>query len=126
MKRYLALIMLIVCGFAFTGCVDLFDDNEIKTTLTVRFDKNGGQGTMEPQVFKYGETKALSANTFTNPGYTFLGWSESSSAEIAQWGDKAQFSPSNDVTLFAIWKNTLVKYKVEYTDGIEDIFKTGR
>ena len=43
-------------------------------TYTVKFDPNGGSGTMEDMSFKYDEAQNLTANSFTNEGYNFTGW----------------------------------------------------
>jgi len=41
---------------------------------TVRFNGNGGTGTMADQTFTYDAAQALRLNTFTRSGYTFAGW----------------------------------------------------
>ena len=44
-------------------------------TYSVVFNKNGGTGTMSNQSFTYdAAAKALTANSYTRSGYTFLGW----------------------------------------------------
>ena len=44
-------------------------------TYTVRFNANGGSGTMSDQAFTYNSAQNLTANTFTAPtGYLFAGW----------------------------------------------------
>ncbi len=84
-------------------------------TYTVTFGANGGTGTqMQSQSFKYGEEKALSANTYTREGHTFLGWSTNSSASAPTYTDEqvvSNLTPTDNgtVELFAIWKaNTYV------------------
>lgn len=44
------------------------------TTYVVIFDPNQGQGTMNNQSFTYDVKQALTKNTFTRTGYTFVGW----------------------------------------------------
>lgn len=46
---------------------------------TVKFNANGGTGTMANQSFTYGTSKALTANAFTRTGYVFQGWATSAS-----------------------------------------------
>ena len=41
---------------------------------TVRYDAEGGTGTMENTTVPYGVGTALRANSFTKPGYQFAGW----------------------------------------------------
>ena len=47
----------------------------------VRFNANGGEGTMNDEMFVYGVEKALPANTFTRNGYVFAGWATSPDGE---------------------------------------------
>jgi len=42
--------------------------------FTVKYDANGGTGTMADSTFTYGETAQLSPCTFTREGYQFKGW----------------------------------------------------
>jgi formylglycine-generating enzyme required for sulfatase activity len=44
---------------------------------TVKFNANGGSGTMSDESFTCGTEKALAANAFTRTGYTFTGWATS-------------------------------------------------
>ena len=72
-------------GYTFSGWQGVpetmpANDVEVSGTFTantyyVAFDANGGTGAMEDQQFSYGESKALTANTFERTGYTFAGWS---------------------------------------------------
>ena len=43
-------------------------------TYFVRFEANGGEGTMADQAFTYAKGQNLSSNLFTKGGYTFTGW----------------------------------------------------
>ena len=52
-------------------------------TYSVKFNKNGGTGTMADESFTYGTAKALTANAFTRTGYTFKGWATTSGATTA-------------------------------------------
>ncbi len=70
-------------GWYFNGTKYTFDAevNE-STTLTtewleqytVAFNANGGEGSMDAQIFTEGQEQALTANVFTKSGYTFAGW----------------------------------------------------
>ena len=48
-----------------------FDDTK---HYVVRYDANGGSGTMEDTAVPYGVTTALRKNAFTKTGYKFVGW----------------------------------------------------
>ncbi len=52
-------------------------------TYSVKFNKNGGTGTMADESFTYGTAKALTANAFTRTGYTFKGWKNGNTAITA-------------------------------------------
>ena len=80
-------------------------------TYIIRFDANGASGTMADQAMTYGQTKQLNANTYTMPGYAFVGWAVDSTGDPV-YADKAAVSnltPENgDVfTLYARWKPVL-------------------
>ena len=44
-------------------------------TYTVTCTSNGGTGTMANETYVSGQSQALTANGFSNPGFTFGGWS---------------------------------------------------
>ena len=54
------------------------------STYTVRYDPNGGSGSMGDTLVTYGTNTNLAANTFTRPGYTFAGWTAYRTAQN-QW-----------------------------------------
>lgn len=101
--------------FSFT--VQVFDtvdglslERELTITITevlpapfvVQFSPNGGTGTMDPQV---GNAPApLDANTFTRPGYTFVGWNTSPDGTGTSYADGATFAFAASTTLYAIWE----------------------
>ena len=76
---------------------------------TIKFNKNGGSGTMSNLAMKYGTAKALTANAFQRPNYTFLGWSTSASATTATYTNKQSVNnlvstPDGSITLYAVWQ----------------------
>lgn len=90
-------------------------------TYTVKFNANGGSGTMTDQTFTYDVPQALTANTFTRDGYTFAGWATSADGNVT-YADEQEVSnltavANGEVTLYAVWKEnkavitvTLPKY----------------
>ena len=96
-------------------------------TYTVRFDGNGAtSGTMANQSFRFGESKALSANAYarrhTTLGYDygFLGWAKSASATRADYADGQSVSNlatenGGTVVLYAVWRGK-VKVTVRSND----------
>ncbi|WP_295795403.1 leucine-rich repeat protein [uncultured Treponema sp.] len=92
-------------AFTFTSCSNgsSSDSDDEKPTYTVTFDPNGGTGTMNPQIFVYGEPQKLSPNKFTMDGRDFLGWAKTSGGNIA-YDDSSEYTiGAADVTLYAVW-----------------------
>ena len=78
-------------------------------TYTIQYNANGGSGSMGASSYTYNEAKALAGNNFKRTGYSFLGWSTSSSATQATYsnGQSVKNLASNNgstVTLYAVWK----------------------
>ena len=85
-----------------------------KWIFTVKFNANGGNGTMEDQVFTYGIEENLHGNTFNTDKehYTFIGWADSSySSSLPKYDDCELISSSicsdrnSEVSLYAVWVN---------------------
>ncbi len=77
-----------------------------KGGYTLSYNANGGTGAPEPQnsLIKY----TISSITPTRSGYTFLGWSTSSSATSAIYSAGDTITISSNTTLYAVWKEILV------------------
>ena len=78
-------------------------------TYTVRFNKNGGTGTMEDQAMTYGTKTKLRANSYTREGYTFDGWNTEADGTGTSYTDKKEVAVMTSesgatVTLYAQWK----------------------
>ena len=82
------------------------------TTYNVTYVANGGSGTPVSQVKFYGMNITLSTVKPTRTGYTFLGWSTSSTATTATYASGATFSANANTTLYAVWK--AVTYAITY------------
>lgn len=112
---------------------------------SVKFNANGGTGSMANESFIYGTAKALTANAFTRTGYTFQGWATSANGAKV-YNDKQSVSNLTEtsgavVNLYAVWKSALYmvidlssgtsssKYPVSYLDAVpsggwSDTYKT--
>ena len=75
-----------------------------KTTYTVTFNANGGEGEMFPQTFASGKEKALNLNFFTREGYTFEGWATSADGDVV-YTDGETIKVSKSMTLYAVWES---------------------
>jgi len=89
-------------------------ENEIR----IRFNANGGEGTMEDQYFASGVAENLIPNQFTKEGYIFKGWSKSSDGSgwvyadqdsfrcfhnTEEFGDK--YTEDDVIDLYALWES---------------------
>ncbi len=113
-------------------------DRDVKFTpvferqkYTVTFNANNGTGTMGNQEFEYGIAEKLNENTFTRPGYTFLGWSTDNNTKGAAYSDKQSItkiksdSTVKNVTLYAVWKADADAY-LTYTSADANMGTTSR
>ena len=106
-------------GFSTEEGNDAFMDAEWKfgvsysstLTYTVRFNANGGTGTMKDQKINLYVEKALSANAFTRSGYDFNGWNTKKDGSGKAYKNKATVKDlakaDQTVTLYAQWKKTV-------------------
>ena len=83
-------------------------------TYTVKYNANGGSGTMSNTTVKFGENITISENTYTRVGYTFAGWREKYSDGMRdngwtgwsgpwQWDDGDYSITNRTLTLYASW-----------------------
>ena len=91
-------------------------------TYQIKYNSNGGVGTMSNSTHTYGESKALSTNTFTREGYTFQGWSTSSTSNTVKYtnGQNVTNLTSTNgevINLYAVWKINTYTVKVTVTNG---------
>ena len=77
-------------------------------TYTITYSANGGSGAPSSQNYTYSNsgTITLSSTKPTRTGYTFLGWSLSSTATEASYsaGQKWRRDNNDNYTLYAVWK----------------------
>jgi uncharacterized repeat protein (TIGR02543 family) len=69
----------------------------------VKFDANGGTGTMADQTFVWNTPQALTANTFTRTGYDFKGWNTKADGSGTNYTDGQTITNLEDMTLYAQW-----------------------
>ena len=84
------------------------------TSYKITFNANGGSGAPDAQTKWKDQALTLSSTKPTRTGYSFLGWSTSSSATSATYsaGGTIPASTNSALTLYAVWKaNT---YTVTY------------
>lgn len=82
------------------------------TSYTITYNANGGSGAPSSQTKWKNQTLTLSSTKPTRTGYSFLGWSTSSSATTATYSAGGSYTANSAATLYAVWKaNT---YTVKY------------
>lgn len=82
------------------------------TSYTISYDANGGSGAPSSQTKWKDQTLTLSSTRPTRTGYSFLGWSTSSTATSATYSAGGSYTANSAATLYAVWKaNT---YTVSY------------
>lgn len=90
-----------------------------KPSYKISYNANGGSGAPSSQTKWYGQNLTLSNTKPTRTGYSFLGWSTSSSATSATWPAGGTYTANASDTLYAVWKaNTYtVKYNANGGSG---------
>lgn len=89
-------------------------------SYAVRFDSNGGTGTMDEQIIRKNETKALNDNTFENDGKIFAGWNTQADGRGTSFSNSEEVtnlvSPGETITLYAMWVDGF-PYKVRFNSN---------
>ena len=98
-------------------------------TYYVKYNANGGSGTMSNQTFTYGTSKKLTTNAFTRNNYIFLGWSKTNTGTV-NYNDSATVSNlsttnGSTVDLYAVWIPTNgYSYAYNGTNGSDGSIQT--
>lgn len=74
----------------------------VSSDVTVTFDANGGEGTMDAQTLTGGKG-TLTPNAFTKAGFRFAGWALLPAGEKV-YNDGAAVELTADTTLYALWE----------------------
>ena len=86
---------------------------------TITYNANGGSGGPSSQSYKYAPNGNiyLSSDRPSKTGYTFMGWSESSSATSASYSPGQWWGThnANNYTLYAVWEKNQVPPTLTYT-----------
>ena len=85
------------------------------TTYTVSYNANGGSGAPSAQTKYKDVTLTLSSTTPTRSGYTFLGWSTSSTATSPTYYAGGNYTANASATLYAVWSyNAPTVYTISF------------
>ncbi len=80
-------------------------------TYTVSYNANGGTGAPGNQTKTHGQSLTLSNVKPTKDGYTFQGWSTSSTGSV-QYNPGSAYTGNANLTLYAVWNP--VKYPIYF------------
>ena len=81
----------------------------------ITYNANGGTGAPSTQKKHFNNTLYLSTQKPTKSGYTFTGWSTSSSSSYAQYQPGDAFTTDADTTLYAVWRqNQTTQYSLSF------------
>ena len=92
----------------------------------LRYDANGGTGTMEGQTFPHGQAHPLEKCAFSREGYRFVGWATESTGKVKYEDQESikldeefpNLTNDNDVvTLYAVWEEQSVTIGYEPNDA---------
>lgn len=80
--------------------------------VVITYNANGGSGAPSALTTQGGKSATLSSTKPTRTGYTFLGWATSSTATSATYTAGGSITPTDNVTLYAVWQGNT--YSVKY------------
>ena len=91
----------------------------------LRYDANGGTGTMEDQTFPHGQAHPLEKCAFSREGYSFVGWATEQKGKV-EYEDQTNIKldkefpnlkdDNDEATLYAVWREQRVTYSYESND----------
>jgi len=92
---------------------------------TIKFNANGGTGTMQSLSATYDKEVTLTANAFKRTNYSFLGWATKKDATEATYKNKAKVKnlsskSGGTATLYVVWKRNTYTVKFNANDGSGD------
>lgn len=102
-----------------------WDINYTPISYNIKFNSNGGEGTMQDQTFYLGEQKALSEKTFTRSGYVFNGWNTLADGSGTSYTDKQIVknlkTENSNITLYAQWNEIELGETVTYNTSLNGV-----
>jgi hypothetical protein len=100
----------------------------VVNTYTVKYDANGGSGSMVDSTLTYGVEVKLSRNNFKQDKYQFAGWATSADGEVVYKDGESVTSLTDKngatVTLYAVWQEKTFTVTFYRSNGTTQIGKT--
>ena len=99
----------------------------IKNGYVIKYDRNGGTGSMPDQTMQYDIPAKLTKNTFTREGYSFTGWRLGDASSGTEYQDEASVtnlteSDNGSVTMYAQWSP--ISYTIAFDKNRTDAIGT--
>lgn len=115
-------------SFVIDMTVAIYTTDQHSTSETVTLDKNygnvvitynanNGSGAPSALTTQGGKSTTLSTVQPTRTGYTFLGWSTSSTATSATYTAGGSITPTDNMTLYAVWRGNTYSIKYNANGG---------
>ena len=73
-------------------------------TYTIKYDANGGTGTMEDGMKTHFQAYTIKDNAFIHNGYDFVEWNTKADGTGTSYAEGEAYKEEESVTLYAIWK----------------------
>lgn len=84
--------------------------------FTIKYDLNGGTGTISPTYKKLDIQCNLNTTKPTRTDYTFVGWSTNKDSVTAQYQPGDKYNSNEDVTLYAVWVSNQYTVNISETN----------
>ena len=129
---FFAFFILLVLLFNMKGIWAFFTDTKhednyftIITSYDITFEPNGGIGNTETQTLSFNEDTPLRENTFTNTGYSFIGWNTEADGSGTNFDDmelvnQDSFDDFQNIVLYAQWGNGVAKIGNNYYNTLQE------
>ena len=99
----------------------------IKNGYVIKYDRNGGTGSMPDQTMQYDTPANLTKNAFTREGYSFTGWRLGDASSGTEYTDEQSVtnlteSDNGSVTMYAQWSP--ISYTIAFDKNRTDAIGT--
>ena len=99
----------------------------IKNGYVIKYDRNGGTGSMPDQTMQYDTPAKLTKNAFTREGYSFTGWCLGDASSGTEYTDEQSVtnlteSDNGSVTMYAQWSP--ISYTIAFDKNRTDAIGT--
>ncbi len=113
---------LSAADFDSTGSVVPLDYVKVKNYImdrseekyTIKYNANGGSGSVSSQQVVKGETTNVRRNTFTKEGSKFISWNTKTDGSGTTYKEVSKIKVTKNVTLYAQWEDSVHTLSIKY------------